>query len=240
MSIKNFVLNLIFPPRCLGCARSIANNAELCDTCEQSIPLHTTLFCGSCGLRLPAIASAKAGQATYKTICHKNFPYTLGAATDFNNNAVRNTIHALKFNYAQQASNMLGEYLVRYADLLALPLEDYLVIPIPLSPRRLRERGFNQSELIAKIFANRFKLSLECGALTRVKNTKPQSETKGLRERQKNIASAFSAHNPRLVAGRNIILIDDVVTSGATFLEAATTLKNTGAKNIIALAVARA
>ena len=230
MSIKNFVLNLIFPPRCLGCARSIANNAELCDMCERGVPFHTTLFCGSCGLRL----------AGNRTICHKDFPYTLGAATDFGNDIVRNVVHALKFNYAQQASNMLGEYLVRYADLLALPLEDYLVIPIPLSPRRLRERGFNQSELIANIFADHFKLPLECDMLTRIKNTKPQSETKGRQERQKNIAGAFSAHNPRLVAGRNIILIDDVTTSGATFLEAATTLKNAGAKKIIALAVARA
>ncbi len=223
------ILNLIFPPRCIGCGKN-TRSSVLCEPCTRKITLHQTLFCGRCGLRLPA----------GKRVCHKEFPYLLGAATDFGNDIVRNAIHALKFQYVKNAADALGDLLVRYAAMLHLPFEDYLIIPIPLSPRRLRERGFNQSELIANIFARGFGLPIETKALMRVKNTKPQSETKNLVERRENLARSFTARHPEYVAGKNIILVDDVTTSGATLLEAATVLKSAGARKIIAFTVARA
>jgi competence protein ComFC len=223
------ILNLIFPPRCLGCGKN-TRGAMLCEFCTRKITLHQTLFCGQCGLRL----------AEGKRICHKDFPYLLGAATDFDNDIVRNAIHALKFQYVKNAADALGGILVHYAAALHVPFDDHLVIPIPLSPRRLRERGFNQSELLANIFARGFGLRMETEVLARVKNTKPQSETKNAAERRENLARSFAIRHPEFVAGKNIILIDDVTTSGATLFEAATVLKTAGAKKIIALAVARA
>ena len=133
MSLTRFLFNLVFPPRCLGCMTTLPHDITLCDACEKKIVFHQTLFCGSCGLRLPAAVSTKAGLATYKRTCHKDFPYVLGAATDFGNDIVRNLIHALKFHCARGVAETLGTFLVRYAEALSLPLKNFLVVHPPFA-----------------------------------------------------------------------------------------------------------
>ena len=110
---------------------------------------------------------------------------------------------------------------------------------MPLSKQRYRSRGFNQSELIAGYFAEAFGLSLKTNILMRTLNKKPQSETGNLLERKDNIHGCFSVM-PAAAINKNIILVDDVTTSGTTFLEAAQVLKAGGARRIIALAVSQA
>jgi len=224
------ILDLIFPRRCLNCGAKIAGTEAVCAACFAAIRLNTALFCGKCGARL----------ADGKKICHADFLYVLGAATDYADGAVKGLIHALKFKRVSSAAGPLTRLLVRYAENLRLPLADCLVVPLPLSGRRLRERGFNQSELIAEIFAARFGLPIETKNFLRTKNAKAQSETKSLDERRENIKGCFAVRHPELFRGRKIILIDDVTTSGATLYEAALALKSAGARKIIALAVARA
>lgn len=228
MNLKLF-LNLIFPPLCVGCGKNTGSGV-ICAVCRDGIALNQTLFCGECKSRL----------ASGKKICHKDFPYVLGAATEYRNDAVRNLIHGLKFKFSKQAAAVLGGFLAEYAERLGISFSDYLVLPIPLSPARLRKRGFNQAELIARVFAERFSLPLATNVLARVKNTKPQSEAKNVGERRENVRACFVVKNTTSVFGKNIVLIDDVTTSGATLLEAALTLKSAGAKKIIALTAARA
>ena len=223
-------LDLVFPPSCLSCRRRTKSNEVVCGNCLAAIPLNRTLFCGKCGARL----------AEGRKICHRDFPYVLGAATCYSNAAVKNLIHALKFKYVRGAAKPLGDLLAGYAEALPLRLEKFTVIPLPLHARRLRERGFNQSELIAGFFAKRLDLPLETEWLERAKHAKPQSETKNLAERKENIRGSFVVKNTTNVSGKNIILVDDVTTSGATFYEAALVLKSAGARKIIALAAARA
>jgi competence protein ComFC len=228
-AILNQLLNLIFPPACLGCGRILASGV-ICGQCLESIKTNQTLFCGKCQARLPET----------KKICHQDFPYLLGAATNYNEKVIKNLIQGLKFKHIKGAAQPLGGLIVRYIENLNLPLEKFTLIPIPLSSRRLKERGFNQSELIAKAFAEHFRLNLETSCLMRTKDAKPQSETSDLKERQNNVKNCFSVTNVEFVVNKNIILIDDVVTSGATFFAAAETLKRAGAKRIIALAAAKA
>lgn len=225
----NDLIEIIFPSRCLNCEKNIRGSGAVCADCFKKIHLNQTLFCGKCRARLP----------DQRKICHRDFPHLLGAAGSYSDGVLKNLIHGLKFQYIKSAARPLAEILVRYTGALNLPLEGFLVIPLPLSKRRLGERGFNQSELIAKIFAERFKLPLLSGALVRTGHAKPQSETKSLPERRENVRGSFVISRAEAIAGKNILLIDDVITSGATLLEAATALKSAGARKIIALTVAR-
>lgn len=225
----NSLLNALFPAKCLSCGKN-TNGEPICQKCFSGIPINKTFFCGLCRARL----------ANNKKICHEKFPYILGAASEYSNEAVKNLIHDLKFKYIKGAAAPLGKLLARYIETTGFQVKNFVVVPMPLSAKRLRERGFNQSELIAKNFAERVASPVEIGALARIKNSKPQSGAKNIGERRENVKACFSVVRPELVANKNILLIDDVVTSGATMLEAAQTLKAAGAKRIVALATAKA
>lgn len=227
--IFKFFADIFFPPRCLACGKGVREGA-LCAPCRASITIYRTLFCGKCARRL-------FGD---KANCHPDFPYLLGATGKYGNKALTSLIHSLKFRGGISAADPLADLLVEYASSLGTLLNDCLVIPIPLSKERRRTRGFNQSELIAKSFAERFGLTCETACLARIRHAKPQSETKSVAERKENIRGVFAVTRRSAIAGKNIILVDDVTTSGATFLEAARELKSAGAERIIALAVARA
>lgn len=219
------LLNLVFPSHCIGC-QGTAGNSIICSRCLAGIPINQTLFCGKCRLRL----------ARQKKICHKDYPFVLGAATSYSNELAKELIHYLKFKFVKSAARALGELLAVYMRGTGFSPKNFIVIPVPLSARRLRERGFNQSGLVAERFATLAGLAAFPGVLLRIRDARPQSESKNADERRKNVRGAFVVKNPELVSGKNIILLDDVITSGATMLEAARTLKAAGARRIIALA----
>ena len=164
----------------------------------------------------------------------------MAAATSYGNEAVRNLLKLFKFKKWQRLQKPLGEILIRYLQIAQLPITDYLITPIPLHPDREAERGFNQSLLLAKTVADFYGLNLNPNILKRIKNTKTQSLAKSYGERQQNVSGCFSVQSPELVIGQNVILVDDVHTSGATMSEAARILRANGAEKIIALVVAKA
>ncbi len=234
IKIKEAILDILFPALCLNCRTALPRESGriLCGQCQEKIQFNTTLFCPVCRLRL----------ADNKKVCHKDSKYLLAAATNYDNEVIRNLIHFFKYQKWSNLKNFLGEILIKYLD--SIPLtpgsETCVVIPIPLSQDRLRERGFNQSLLLAKIVADRYRLDLTDNVLKRIKETKSQSGLKDWEERKENVKNCFALENPELINGKNIILVDDVYTSGATMNEAATILRSHGAKKIIAVVVAKA
>ena len=133
----------------------------------------------------------------------------------------------------------MADLLASYLKKLPLTLSSYEILAMPLSSARQRERGFNQAGLIAEELSPLVSVPILPGGLTRIKHSTPQSKIRGRKERLQNVSGAFSA-KPELVAGKNIILLDDVITSGATMFEAARALKSAGVRKIIALAAAKA
>lgn len=218
---------ILFPAICLGCRKNSEN--DICPECRQKIPINTSLFCAVCGLRL----------ANNKKVCHKDSQYLLAAATGYDNETVRTLLKLFKFKKWSRLQKPLGEILVRYLGNLELEIENFVVAPIPLSHDRLKERGFNQAKLIAEVAADFYQLDL-IEPIQRIKNTKTQSLAKNYEERARNVAGCFAVSRPEPIQGRNIILVDDVHTSGATISEAAKILKSAGAKKIIALVIAKA
>lgn len=150
--------------------------------------------------------------------------------------AVRQAILSFKYRNVKALAAPLAQLMEEY--LCAHPLPVDSLIPVPLHPRRLRERGYNQSSLLARELSRLASLPLVEGSLLRLKNTPPQARTKSAEERHSNVASAFSCRDQRL-EGRHILLIDDVCTSGATLDSCAATLKAAGVTSVWGLTLAR-
>jgi ComF family protein len=112
-------------------------------------------------------------------------------------------------------------------------------MPVPLHKKRLRQRGFNQALLLAYGISKKYGLTLSFDNLARTRHTKPQVELSG-KDRIANVAGAFSLRRPEMLAGRSVVLVDDVFTTGATLNECSRVLKDAGATRVMALTLARA
>ncbi len=226
-------LDVLFPPLCLLCRRSLAHAEKLdflCAACKRSIPLRDAFHCAICDARLP----------TGVKTCHPDAPYLLAAAAPYGDERVKRLVWQLKYEKRTAAARALGALVAEYFAPLARELGACTLVPIPLHPRRLRERGFNQSELIAEEVARRTGFKLRAGLLTRTRATKSQAECREREERTANIAGCFALQPAAALPEGRIALVDDVATSGATLAEATSVLKKAGARNIVALVAARA
>ena len=150
LKLKEVTLDILFPPICLNCENSLIKeekNHGICDICLSKITIHTALFCEVCRARLPE----------NKKICHKNSQYLLGAATNYDE-IIRKLIHQFKYKQWRKILNPLRIILETYLNNLRLDpakLKNYIIIPIPLHKNRMRERGFNQAELLGKIVSEK-------------------------------------------------------------------------------------
>lgn len=160
---------------------------------------------------------------------------------------IRNSIRAFKYMGVRTLSIPFGHALFEMVcediayDVLLRTTSPLLIIPIPLSKSRFRERTYNQSELIARAFASHCtvgSVSVDTGMLIRTRNTEKQALRSGRAEREENVRNCFAIPNPDLIAGKRVILIDDVITTGATMREARKTLLDAGAQSVRCLAVA--
>jgi len=149
---------------------------------------------------------------------------------------MRQAIHQLKYHNLKAISSCLAELLADYLQLNPLPGE--AIVPVPLHPRRLKERGYNQSGLLAKELGKLTNLPVIQDSLIRVKEARPQVRASNVKERRRNVANAFICRDEK-VNGKQIILVDDVCTSGATLESCASALKSKGAIMVWGLTLAR-
>lgn len=228
MKIKEFILDTLFPPLCFGCQKYHKN--YLCENCFSQIKINNSFFCPVCQNRLPMGAS-----------CHPDADYLLAPATDYSNLIVQKLIQDLKYEFLTSTMIPIGGIINIYLGNLGIKeLSNFTIIPIPLFKKRFRQRGFNQAELIAEHIANILNLKSEILNLVRIKDSPKQSEAKNWDNRQKNIIDCFALKNSEIIKNKNIILVDDVFTSGATINEAVKVLKAADCRKIIALTIARA
>ena len=175
-------------------------------------------ICGACRRHQPAFAYARA-------------------AAHYGDHA-REALHAFKFGGRRALAAPLGDLLAELGP--ALPLEAMdVIVPVPLHPRRERERGFNQSWLLARRVAAAWRVTARADVLTRRVATAPQTAL-GADARRINVGGAFRVRRPELVAGRHVVLVDDIMTTGATAGACARTLRDAGAAIVGVVTVARA
>jgi ComF family protein len=149
---------------------------------------------------------------------------------------MRQAIHELKYRNLRALAGLLGRLLNDY--LLDNPVPGEVLVPVPLHPKRLRERGYNQSRLLAKELGKLAALPVVDDCLVRERYSLPQARTSSVVERRGNVAGAFACRHRRL-EGKQVLLIDDVSTSGATLDACARVLKGAGAALVWGLTLAR-
>lgn len=147
-------------------------------------------------------------------------------------------IQRFKYSSETHLASALGGLLSSFAKTILPHPEGFVMVPVPLHKRRLRERGFNQSFLLAKVVSSELETPLDCLTFIRKRDTKSQT---GLRrkERKRNVANAFSVTSAAIFKGKKVLLVDDVITTGHTLNECAKVLKKSGALEVLCLALAR-
>lgn len=202
------LLDWIFPHTCLLCQRG---ESLLCDQCQRSLPLQP------------------------QTIEVVGLERTL-IATDYQQETVQALIKQFKYHNLPQLGQHLAPLLIQLVTLQAMD-QDWILVPIPLHAKRLRERDYNQCQLLAEIIGKHFNWPV-CSVLQRQRSTRAQAKL-NKQQRLKNMAGAFSLSSTTILNNRNIILIDDVVTTGATLEAAAAVLRPLQPARIWGLALAR-
>lgn len=237
------LIDIIYPPRCHICGRFLsadehrACSHHLCNDCLGALTPITHPICTVCGLPF----STPEGQDHPCENCLRKRPwYDCLRAAYFYSGPLMEAIQRFKYSSETQLASFLGTLLSSFAKELVpnQPTADFLTVPVPLHMRRLRQRGFNQSLLLAKVVATDLGTQLDYLSLVRIRHTRAQT---GLRkeERRKNVKDAFSVTYPEIIKGKKILLVDDVSTTGYTLNECARSLKKSGAIVVICLTLAR-
>ncbi|MDP2934263.1 MAG: ComF family protein [bacterium] len=231
--IKRFFLDLFFPKNCLGCKQP---DTYLCRDCFNKIPLASNNTCFFC--------EEITGQGRICINCKKEkYLDRIISASEYKNPLIRELIRAFKYHYIQELANPLSQLLIKVLEnnfniSSISSTSSILVIPVPLFKHRLHYRGFNQAELIAQEIAKHFKLPIETNAIKRKISRAPQAKISDIEKRKTNIKDVFDIV-PSEVEGKIILLVDDVITTGATLSEAAKILKQNNAKEVWGITIAK-
>lgn len=234
-------LALVYPTACAACERaSIERRADApaCAACWEA----TTIFsgaeamCWKCGaLARVGVASEKRAEVRCRRCDEEQF--TAARSVGIYEGALRAAVLRLKHepHIAARLSDLLYEAQRRP------PLSTAtLVVPVPLHAARERERGFNQAAILARSLASRTRLPLDEQSVVRVTHTERHRADMDARARRETVTEAFEVVRPRLIAGERVLLVDDVLTTGATVSACAGALKDAGASEVFVLTVARA
>ncbi|MEK7090858.1 MAG: ComF family protein [Patescibacteria group bacterium] len=205
-------LTWLFPVKCFGCAGP------------------GEYYCQKC---LSELSGPFTGRAEFISI--------IFFASDYADSGLKSAVKALKYRSGWKIAPIFGGFLASNlkSSMGQVLKEKPRVMPVPMAKSRLKERGFNHAELIARVVSAELSLTFDPGILVKLKNTLPQAECADRRERLENIIGSFGLNPGSDVRGKNILLIDDVSTTGATLNEAARVLREAGANKIFAAVVAR-
>ena len=243
---KNFLLELFFPSFCLGCKKE---GTYLCHDCKSTLEIseYNYCLCSSNPLRLPArdtqaglapLAQGKCSRCKDKKLSGLYFalPYKEKFLT-------KKIIYQFKYepyikDLAKNLAGILVEHFVLTKNNTNQTWENSLLVPVPLAKKRLKIRGYNQAEELAKELSKVIKIPVASDNLIKIKPTLPQIKLSG-KQRQENVKGSFAIKTPADIKGRKIFLVDDVYTTGSTMEECARILRNAGAKQIWGIAIAR-
>jgi len=246
-TLKEQFLDIIFPRHCLGCNALLTTTPEqkrisyICQPCLKSIAFKNDFACAFCG------SPVKNGK-TCPYCTREYFLDRLIVTASYENPLVEKMLKTVKYRFvrslADDIASSMSQYLkIKIAAGIIPDNGSMTVVPVPLSPRRLNWRGFNQSEIIAKHIAGSFDWLLSTKLLTRTRSAKPQADMPNRQARIENMVNIFKTNlnqaNPAYLAGKNILLIDDISTSGSTLNDCARALKGAGAKEVIGFVFAR-
>ncbi len=219
------LVEFVFPAKCLGCGR---HGSYLCPDCQASLPAVVPPICVRCGLPLEhgvLCSDCRSGTGALDGI---RSPFLMAGL-------MREAVHQLKYRNLKALAPVLGGLMSGY--LLQNPLPGEALVPVPLHRSRLRERGYNQAELLASEVGRRMGLPVLKMGLVRVRPAHPQARADSAEQRRTNVEGAFQC--PAALDGLSVLLVDDVCTTGATLDACAVALRTAGASSVWGLTLAR-
>jgi len=235
--LKKIILDTLFPISCLGCGK---NGFWLCGECLQKIPFRREQICPACEKEV-----TPSGLLCGSCRCQRKFQLdALVSAVSYENEIIKKMVHNFKYRFVSPLSVPLAKILIKTLLLQDSPLPQ-MIVPVPLHPRRLRWRGFNQALLLAENIAQNLTPPSKIPVLDileRKKFNKPQMEVKNYQQRLENARNIFTFQpdvEQNIIEGKIVYLIDDIATTGATLEECAKVLKGAGAKKVFACVIAR-
>lgn len=227
----SFFLEALFPRSCYGCNKT---DTYLCRACRASIALPQPL-CPHCGTRLPfGLLSPPCRRAT-----RLDRLFCCGA---YKTEPMRAIIGDFKYNQAYALATPLASFMAQwlakngYAPMFAR--DDILLLPVPSHPKRMRQRGFNPAQRLAAALASELSLPLDSATLKKRRNN-PQQMSLQREKRATNVEGAFSLPHPEAARGKVVVLVDDVLTTGATLRECAKAVRAARPKEVWALVLAK-
>jgi len=238
----DWLFDWLYPPRCRACrGRILGRDAEyFCEHCREHIQLVGHPLCNVCGRPFPDAS----GDDHECGVCLERPPQFIAARAwacypREDDHPLREVVQ--KFKYARKVSlgRPLGRLMARGCQAFLGEIDPDVIVPVPLYPKRLRWRGFNQSVLLAREVSRAYGIPMDPFLLQRRRETAAQTQL-AEEERRRNVRGAFMLDPDRPIRGKRVLIVDDVYTSGATVNECSRTLKQGGAKEIYVLTLARA
>ena len=232
------IADLVFPPRCVTCDDLLEQHDSLpfCPSCLDGIRFIRPPLCPRCGLPFPF---AEGEDHLCGDCITTERPYAVARAVGLYEETLLTAIHRFKYRGRSGVGKILGGIMADFAgEIWDMNLFER-IIPVPLHRKRLRERGFNQAVILARELSTRFGIPLDFMSLRREIFTPPQVGL-GREARSANVHGAFAVRHPDRIAGRRILLVDDVYTTGSTLAECARILIRAQAETVAVLTLARA
>jgi ComF family protein len=238
-ALVNAALDLLYPRNCLICEKTTLPEGckgVVCPGCREGVKFIEPPCCDRCALPFP-------GEIDGHFVCgyckDLHFHFTRAYAVCRAEGVVRDCIHRFKYNKEMYYGRHLTEWIVEGA---RHRVEDWAavdaVVPVPLFPRKQREREFNQAEYLARAVGKAFAKPVITGRLRRVKDTGTQTKLDA-KQRGENLRNAFAMRRGEVFEGKRIVLVDDVFTTGATLDGCAKVLRRAGAADVWVLVLAR-
>lgn len=234
----NGLVDIVYPKTCLACKKKLPASlvdGVICGQCWAKIKKNRPPFCHFCGRHLEA-------RNFVKNICsdclRKKLHFDRAFSPCTYEGIVKELIHAFKYNGKDYLGSALSRLMIEFIREYHVPVRDMdLIIPMPLYHTRLREREFNQAQILGKYIAAEFNKDVALGALQRHRLTRTQTELEP-QARFANVRDSFCVAQDADLKAKNILLVDDVFTTGATASEAASVLKGAGANIVFVLTLA--
>jgi len=239
MSWYSGLINVLLPPRCIKCGKILSERNGLCPECFNKINFISEPFCYHCGRPFHNEIQTNAANRYFCGAClkHKHPLFELQRSAFIYDSNSKELILDFKFNDQTSSAEPLTKMLWSAGRDIWQENPD-LLIPVPIHKLRLLKRRYNQAALLAKYLSQLTNIPVDYCSLIRHENTVPQVSL-SRNDRRKNLKKAFSLKYPERICGKNIVLIDDVETTGSTLSECAKVLKRHKAGKIYALTVAR-
>lgn len=230
------ILNILLPPRCCCCGRAVLSEHTLCEHCFDQINFISKPYCKFCGMPFENEKEANVQKICPECAKARRIVRLQRSAMIYDDFS-KKLIIDFKFYAKTQNAQLLAKWLhMAGKDIFDEGVD--LIMPVPLSKRRLLRRGYNQAAILARLVSKQTGVRADVLSLKKIKHTKPQSVLSG-NARLKNVRQVFEVKPELNVKEKRVVLIDDVMTTGATLAECAKVLMKAGAKSVDTLTVAR-